>query len=167
MQRNLKEPKYKFLNKKHEDAGIKHLNDPKAFIECSNTMDVVYNNIDDYNPARKRKVLIVFDNMIADIMSNKKFQTVVRKLFIRCRKINISLVFISQPYFPVPKKVRLNSTQYLIMKIHNKRELQNIASNYQSFILFDSMKIYGKCTSKPHYFFTIDTTLPAYTTIFF
>ena len=73
MQRNLKEPKYKFLNKKHEDAGIKHLNDPKAFHECSNTMDVVYNNIDDYNPARKRKVLIVFDNMIPDIMSNKKF----------------------------------------------------------------------------------------------
>ena len=73
MQRNLKEPKYKFLNKKHEDAGIKHLNYPKAFIECSDTMDVVYNNIDDYNPARKRKALIVFDNMIADIMSNKKF----------------------------------------------------------------------------------------------
>ena len=167
MQRDLKEPKYKFLNKKHEDAEIKHLNDPKAFLECSNTMDVVYNNIDDYNPARKRKVLIVFDNMIPDIMSNKKFQTVVRELFIRCRKINISLVFISQSYFPVPKKVRLNSPQYLIMKIHNKRELQNIASNYQSFILFDFMKIYGKYTSKPYYFLTIDTTLPAYTTIVF
>ena len=153
MQRNLKEPKYKFLNKKHEDAGIKHLNDPKAFLECSNTMDVVYNNIDDYNPARKRKVLIVFDNMIPDIMSNKKFQTVVRELFIRCRKINISFAFISQSYFPVPKEVRSNSTQYLIMKIYNKRELQNIASNYQSFILFDFMKIYGGNTQVNHIIF--------------
>ena len=76
-------PKYEFLIKKREDAGIKHLDNPNpnAFIECS--MDVVYKNIDEYNPSRKRKILIVFDDMIADIISNKKFQAVVNELFFR------------------------------------------------------------------------------------
>ena len=76
-------PKYKFLIKKREDAGMKHLDNPNpnAFIECS--MDVVYKNIDEYNPSRKRKILIVFDDMIADIISNKKFQAVVNELFFR------------------------------------------------------------------------------------
>ena len=84
-------------------------------------MDDVYNNIDDYNPSRKREILIVFDDMMTDIMTNKKFQSIIKKLFIRCRKLNISLVFITQSYFSVPKEVRLNSTHYLIIKIHNKR----------------------------------------------
>ena len=88
----------------------KNLNDKNAFIERSNTMDDVYDNIDDYNPKRKRKFLIVFDDMIADIMTNKRFQAIIKELFIRCRKLNISLVFISQSYFSVPKEVRLNST---------------------------------------------------------
>ena len=92
--RDLNEPKYKILIKKREDAGIKHLNDPSAFIECSNTMDDVYENINDYNPIRKRKKLIVFDDMIADIMTNKKFQAIIKELFIRCRKLNISLFLI-------------------------------------------------------------------------
>ena len=70
-------------------------------------MDDVYNNIDHYNPKRKRKILIVFDDMIADIMTNKKFQAMVKELFIRCRKLNILLVFITQSYFSVPKEVRL------------------------------------------------------------
>ena len=82
-------------------------------------MDDVYDNIDDYNLKRKRKVLIVFDYMIVDIMTNKKFQATIKELFIRCRKLNISLIFITQPYFSVPKELRLNSTHYLIMKIHN------------------------------------------------
>ena len=120
----LSEPKYQFLIKKRENAGIKNLNDPSAVIEYSNTMDDVYNNMDDYNPKRKRKILIVFDDMIADIMTNKRFQPIIKELFIRCRKLNISLVFITQPYFSVPKEIRLNSTHYLIMKIYNKRELQ-------------------------------------------
>ena len=119
--RNLSEPKYEFLIKKREDAGMKHLNDSKAFIECSNTMDDVYENIDDYNPTRSRKILIVFDDMIADTMSNKKFQAVVKELFIRCRKLNISLVLMTQSYFSIPKDVRLNSTQYLIIKFNNKK----------------------------------------------
>ena len=107
-----------------KNAGIKNLNDPSAVIEYSNTMDDVYNNIDDYNPKRKRNILIVFDDMIADIMTNKRFQPIIKELFIRCRKLNISLVFITQPYFSVPKEIRLNSTHYLIMKICSKRELQ-------------------------------------------
>ena len=88
----------------------------------------------------KRKMLIVFDDMIADIMTNKTFQSIIKELFIRCRKLNISLVFITRSYFSVPKDVRLNSMHYLIMKINNKRELQNIAINnsadidYQDFI---------------------------------
>ena len=97
-------------------VGIKDLNDSNVFIECSNTMDDVYENIDDCNPNKQRKILIVFDDTIADIMSNKKFQAIIKELFIRCRKVNISLAFITQSYFSVPKDVRLNSTHYLIMK---------------------------------------------------
>ena len=120
--KDLSESKYECLIKKREDAGIKHLNDPNAFIKCSNTMDEVYQNINDYNLSRKRKV--VFDDMIADIMGNKKFQAIIKELFMRCRKLNISLVFITQSCFFVPKDVRLNLTHYL--KINNKREVQNI-----------------------------------------
>ena len=162
MQKILSEPKYQFLIGKRENAGIKHLNNSKAFIECSNTMDDVYENLDDYNTARKRKILIAFDDMIADIMSNKKFQAVVKELFIRCRKLNILLVFITQSYFSVPKDVRLNSTHYLIMKINNRKELQNIAITHSADIDYkDFMKIYRECTKEPYSFLTIDTTLPA------
>ena len=132
--KDLREPKYEFLIKKCENVGIKHFSDPNAFIECSNTMDDVYENIDDCNPSRKRKILIVFDDMIADIMTNKKFQAIIKELFIRCRKLNISLVFITQSYFSVPKDVRLNSKRFLIMKINNRKELQNIAKYYKILI---------------------------------
>ena len=121
--KDLSEPKYEYLIKNREDAGIKHLNNPNAFIKCSNTIDDVYENINDYNPIRKRKILIVFGDMIADIMDNKKFQAIIKELFIRCRKLNISLVFITQFYFSVPKDVRLNTIHYFIIKINNEREL--------------------------------------------
>ena len=151
--RDLNETKYKILIKKREDAGIKHLNDPNAFIECSNTMDDVYENIHDYNLSRKRKILIVFDDMIADIMINKKFQSIIKELFIRCRKLNISLVFITQSYFSAPKDIRLNSTHYLIIKINNKRELQNIAINDSADIDYeDFINIYREYT-KEHIIF--------------
>ena len=160
--RDLSELKYEILIKNRENVGIKHFDDPNAFIECSNTMDDVYENINDYNPNRKIKILVVFDDMIADIMTNKKFQAIIKELFVRCRKLNISLVFITQSYFSVPKDVRLNSTHYLIMKINNKRELQNIAINHSANIDYnDFIKIYRKCTIKPFNFLTIDTTLPA------
>ena len=118
--RDLNKPKYDILIKKRKDAEIKHLNDENAFIECSNTMTYVYENIHDYNSSWKRKILTVFDDMIAGIMTNKKFQVIIKELFVRCRKLNISLVFITQSYFSVPKDVRLNSTHYLIMKINSK-----------------------------------------------
>ena len=160
--KDLSESKYEFLIKKCEDAGIKHLVDPNAFIEYSNTMDDVYENIDDYNSSRKRKVLIVFDDMIADIMANKKFQAIIKELFIRCRNVNVSLAFITLSYFSVPKDVRLNSTHYLIMKINNKKELQNIAINHSADIAYeDFMKIYRECTKEPYSFLTNDTKLPA------
>ena len=87
-----------------------NLSYPSALIDYSNTMNDAYSNINDYNPKKKRKTLIVFDDMIADIMTNKRFQAIIKELFIRCRKLNISLVFITQSYFKIPKDVRLNST---------------------------------------------------------
>ena len=125
-------------------------------------MDDVYENINDYNPIRKRKKLIVFDDMIADIMTNKRFQAIIKELFIRCRKLNISLVFITQSYFSVTKDVRLNSSHYLIMKINNRKELQNIVIDHSADIDYkDFVKTYRKCTKEPYNFLTIDTTLPA------
>ena len=152
--KDLEEPKYQFLIEKRENAGINNLNDPNGFIEYSNTMDDVYDNIDDYNSKRKRKVLIVFDDMIADIMTNKRFQAIIKELFIRCRKLNISLVFITQSYFSVPKEVRLNSTHCLIMKILNRRELQQIAINHSADIDYkDFLKIYRNCKKEPYFFY--------------
>ena len=80
-------------------------------------MQDVYKNIDEYNTDKERKILIVFDDMIADMIHNKKLNSIVTELFIRGRKLNISLVFITQSYFKVPKDVRLNSTHFFIMKI--------------------------------------------------
>ena len=140
--KDLSECKYKVLIKKHEEAGIKYLGDSNAFIECSNTMDDVYEDIDDYNSSSLSKKLIVFDDVIADIMTNKKFQAIIKELFIRCRKLNISLAFVTQSYFSVPKDVRLNSTHYLIKKTNNKRELRNIATNHSADIDYkDFIKI--------------------------
>ena len=99
--------------------------------------------------------------MIADIMSNKKFQAVVKESFIRCRKLNISLEFITQSYFSVSKDVKLNSAHYLIMKVNNKKELQNIAITYSVDIDYkDFIIIYRECTKEPYSFFTIYTTFP-------
>ena len=129
-------------------------------------MDDIYNNIGDYNPKRNRKILIVFGGMIADVNPNKKFQAIelfqVKELFFRSRKLNISLAFITQSYFLVPKEVRLNSMHYLIMKIHNKRQLQYIAINHSAAIGYkDFMNNYRYRASKPNSFLTIDPTLPA------
>ena len=109
------ETKYQYLTNKRENVGLDHFDDPKAFMEYSNDMQDVYKNIEDYNPIKKRKVLIVFDDMIADMINNKKLDPVVTELFIRGRKLNISIVFITQSYFKVPKDVRLNSTHFFII----------------------------------------------------
>ena len=99
------EAKYQYLINKRESVGINHFNDPKAFIEYSNDMQDVYKNIDEYNTDKERKILIVFDNMIADMINNKKLNSIVTELFIRGRKLNISLVFTTQSYLKVPKDV--------------------------------------------------------------
>ena len=153
------EAKYQFLINNGKRTGLKPFNDPKAFIEYSNDMQDVYKNIDEYNVDKERKILIVFDDMIADMINNKKLNSIVTELFIRGRKLNISLVFITQSYFKVPKDVRLNTTHFFIMKIPNKRELQQIALNYSSDINFkDFIKIYKKLTTKPYSFLVNDTT---------
>ena len=126
------EAKYQFLINKRESTGLNHFNDPKAFVEHSNDKQDVYKNIDEYDADKQRKILIVFDDMIADLINNKKLNSVVIKLFIRSRKLNISLVFITQSYSKVPKDIRLNSTHFCIMKILNKRELQQISLNHSS-----------------------------------
>ena len=154
------EDKYQFLTKKRESIGLKHFNDPKAFIEYSNDMRDLYKNINDCNPDKENKILIVFDDMIADMINNKKLNSIVTELFIRGRKTNISLVFITQSYFKVPKDVRLNTAHFFIMKIPNRRELQQIAINHSSDInTKDFINIYKKCTDKPYLFLVNDTTL--------
>ena len=155
------EAKYQYLINKREKVGVSHYKDPKAFIEYSNDMQDVYNNIEGYNPTKSRKVLIVFYDMIADMINNKKLNPIVTELFIRGRKLNISVVFITQSYFKVPKDVRLNSTHFFIMKIPNKRELQQIVLNHSSDIDFkDFMKIFKKYTAEPYSFLVKYTTLP-------
>ena len=154
------ESKYQYLINKREGVGINHFNDPKAFIEYSNDMCDVYKNIDEYNIDKEHKILIVFDDMIADIIKNKKLNSIVTELFIRGRKLNISLVFITQSYFKVRKDVRLNTTHFFISKIPNKRELQQIVLNHSSDISTKDFKnIYRKCTAEPYSFFVNDTTL--------
>ena len=99
------EDKYQLLIEKRESIGLKHFNDPKAFIEYSNDMYDVYKNINDFNPDKENKILIIFGDMIADMISNKELNSIVTELFIRGRKLNISLVFITQSYFKVPRDV--------------------------------------------------------------
>ena len=139
------EDKHQYLINKRECVCINHFNDPKVFIEYLNDIHDVYTNINNYNPDKENKVIIVFDDMIADLISNKKLISIVTELFIRCRKLNMSLVFISQSYFKVPKDVRNNSTHFFIMKIPNKRELQQIAINPSSDVnTKDFIEIYRK-----------------------
>ena len=114
------EVKHQFLINNRHSIGLKPFNDPKTFNEYSNDMQDVYKSINEYNPGKKRKILIVFDDIIADIINYKKLNSTVTELFIRGRKLNISLVFITQSCFKVPKDVRLNSIHFFIMKILNK-----------------------------------------------
>ena len=121
-------------------------------------MDDIYKNIGQYNPNKKRKISIIFDDMIVDMLNNKKLNPIATELIIRGRKLNNSLVFISQFYFAVLKNIRLNSTNYSIMKIPNKRELQQMLK-YSDSDFQDFMNLYKKCTQNPYSFLVIDTTL--------
>ena len=124
--KDIHEPKYEYLINKREQAGIKNLDDPKVFIEYSDDMNDVLDDINNYNINRDKKVLIVFGDMIADIEYNKNFKRIVKELFYRVRKINVSIVFITQSYFRALKDARLNNTDYILMKIGTKKELKRI-----------------------------------------
>ena len=159
------EDKYQYLINKREQAGIKNLNDSHAFIEYSSDMNDVLEDINNYNKKRDKKVLIIFDDMIADIMRSKKFKAIVKELFIRCRKLNISIVFITQSYFRTPKDARLSSTHYILMKISNKKELKSIAEENSGHLDFkDFLKIYNYCMRKPYSFMMVDTKPTAHVT---
>ena len=145
------ESKYNFLINKRESTGLKNFNDPKAFIEYSNNMQDVYKIIEEYNTDKEPKILIVYNDRTADLINNKKRNSVLTELFIRGRKLNIFLVFITQSYVKVPKDVRLNPTHFFIMKISNKRERQQISLNHSSGINYKGfIKIYNKCTAEPY-----------------
>ena len=154
------EAKYHYLIKMRGKVGIDHHNNPRADIKYSNDMRDVYKNINYYNPDKEKKILIVFNDMIADMIHNKKLDSIVTKVFIRGRKLSISLVFITQSYFKVPKDVRQNTTHFFITKIPNRRELQEIARNHSSDIKTeDFTNIYRKFTFEPYSFLVNDTAL--------
>ena len=121
-------------------------------------MNDVLEDINNYNKNKDKKVLIIFDGMIADIMRSEKFKAIVKEIFIRCRKLNISIVFITQFYFRTLKDARLNSTHYILMKISNKKELKSIAEENSGHLDFkDFLKIYNYCTNEPYSFMMVDT----------
>ena len=156
------ETKYQLLITGWEKVGIKKVKNPKAFIAYSQTIDNVYENLADYNPTKKRKVLIVFDRKIAEVKAKKKLRPTIAELFLRGRKLNISLVFISQIYFKVLKTIGRNVTHYFIMKIPHKTELQKIALNHSSDNeLKDFMKVYKDYTKETFSFSVNDANLPS------
>ena len=151
------EAKYQYLINK---VDLNHYDDPEAFIKNSNDMQDVYKTDKEYNIDKERKILRFFDDIIADMINHKKLNSIVTDLFIRGRKLNISLVFITKSYFKVPKNVRLNSTHFSIMNIPNKKEIQQIALNQSSDISSkDFSKICKKCTAERYSFLVDDATL--------
>ena len=156
--KDIYEPKYEYLINKGEQAGIKNLDDPKSFMEYSDDMDDVFDDINNYNKNRNKKVLIVFDDMIADKEYNKNFKRIIKELFYRALKINVSIVIITQSYFRALKDARINSTHYMLMKISNKKELKKIVEEKSGHLDYkDFLKIYYHCTKEPYSFMTIDT----------
>ena len=156
--KDIHEPKYEYLINKREQAGIKNLNDPHAFVEYSDDMNDVLDDINNYNKNRDKKVLIVFDDMIADIEYNENFKRIIKELFYRARKINISIVFITQSYFRALKDARLNSTHYILIKIGDKKELKRIEEEKSGHLDYkDFLKMYNYCTEEPYSFMLIDT----------
>ena len=136
--KDLYEAKYQYLINKREKVGLDLFDDPKAFMEYSNDMQGVYINIEDYNPNKKRKILITFHDIIAEMINNKKLNRIVTELFIRNRKLSISIVSITQSYFKVTNDARLNYTHSFNMETSNKREIQQITLNHSSDIDFNN-----------------------------
>ena len=144
------EAKYQYLINIREKVRIDHHDDLKAYIEYSNDIHEIYKNINEYNPDKENKIIVVFDDMTADMINNKKPNSIVTELFIRGSKLNISIVFMTQSYFKVPKNVTLKTNHFFIAKILNKKELREIERNH-------SLDKPYKC--KPYSFFVNDTTL--------
>ena len=145
------ESKYQLPINGRKKVRTEILKSPKAFIDYSETIHDIYENLEDFNLTKKKRLLIVFDDMIPDIESNRKLSPNVTELFLKITKLNISLVFTSKSYFKVPKIIRLNAAYYFIMKIPNKRELQQIASSHSSDIDFkDFIKLYKEYAQKPY-----------------
>ena len=156
--KDIHESKYEYLINKREQAGRKNLNDPHAFTEYSDDMNNVLDDINDYNKNRDKKVLIVFDDMIADIEDNKNFKRIIKELFYRARKINASIVFITQSYFKALKDARLNSAHYILMRIGNKKQLKRIAEEKSGHLDYkDFFKMLSYCTEDPYSFLTVDS----------
>ena len=156
--KDMGEDKYNYLINKREQAGIKNLNDPKAFIEFSDDMSDAPDDIKNYTKNRDKKVRTVYDDMMSDIDYNTDFKKIIKELSFRGRTINISIVFITQLYFRVLKDARLNSTHYILMKISNKKELKRIAEEKSGHLdCKDFLKIHNYCTREPYSFMLIDT----------
>ena len=153
------ESTYQLLINWWEKVGTKKLKNPKAFIVYSQAIDDVYENLGDYNPRKKRRVVTVFDDIIADIESNKKSNPIVSEIVFKRKNLNIPFIFISKSYFKMPKIIILNATHYFIMKITNKSELEQIASNHLSDIDFkDFMKLFKDYTKELYSWSVNDTT---------
>ena len=157
--KDIYEPKYEYLINKREQVGIKKLNGPHAFIEYSDDMNDVLDDINNYNNKnRDKKVLIVFDDVITDIEYNKNFKRIIKELFYRARKINVSIVFITQSYFRALKDARLISPHYILTKTGNKKKLKIIAEEKSGHLDYkDSLKINNYCTRESYSFMLIDT----------
>ena len=153
------ESKYQLHINEKEKVEIEILKNPKAFIDYSKISGGVYGNFEHYNPTRERRVSIVFDDMIADMGCNKKLSPIVTELFLRRRKPNILLGFVSQSYFKVGKTIGLSATHYFIMKTLNNWAHPQIASNHLSDTDFkDFMKLYKNYTTEPYSVLVNDTT---------
>ena len=159
--------KYHFVINKREGEALKHCSDSKAF-ERLNDTDDIYKNIEQYNPNKQHKIQIAFDDMNADILSNKIPNPIVTELFIRGRKLDIYLDFMTYSYFSAPKNNRLNSTHRFIVKVPNKRELQQVLFNHSSGIGFKNdlqlSLLYLLCLQKKYckiiFTLVVDTTVP-------
>ena len=125
-------------------------------------MNDIYRNIDKNNPDKKRKVLIVFDDMVADMLNNKKRNLIVTELFVRCKKLNILFVFITQSYFAVPKNIRLSTTHYFVMKFQINGCFNKLHAIIHQVLTLKTLNLYKRCTAKQYSFLALDTSFAIY-----
>lgn len=152
------EPKYQYLIDKRQKVDQKYVDDPSAFIEYNSDINSIYQDFDQYNPDKTRKIVIVFDNMIA----KKTLPSQVTELSIRCCNMNIYLAFLRQSYFKIPKDIQINCTHYCLMKIGNRTEIRAISDRHTKDVMYnDFLNNYNGCTRQSYSFMTINDTLAA------